>query len=76
MTRNKIGISFIKSCVPPVATFRNNDANKLIFFLVFKFFAGLEYVKTSFFLNFSSFHSFVAFCHTKKQNNIRNSQNE
>jgi len=32
MARNKIEISFIKSCVLPVATLRNNGDNELIFF--------------------------------------------
>ena len=32
LSRNKIEISFIKSCLLPVATLRNNGDNELIFF--------------------------------------------
>ena len=46
MARFKIQFLFIKPCVLLGATFRNNDANNLIFFaLVLLFFSDSEYVK-------------------------------
>ena len=52
MARFKIQFLFIKSCVLQGATFRNNDANNLIFFsLVLLFFSESEYVKKFAFLD-------------------------